>query len=97
MVVSSSQETFGVAVIEALSRGCPVIATRCGGPEDILSEKTGILTDPENDKTLSLAMTQMVTGYRNFNRDYLRTYAISHFGSKAFLESSLELYRHILN
>ncbi len=37
LVVTSDIETFSVVVIEALSMGVPVISTRCGGPEWILS------------------------------------------------------------
>lgn len=35
-VLSSFVETFGVVLIEAMSTGLPVIATRCGGPEGIV-------------------------------------------------------------
>ena len=33
-VLPSAGETFGVVYVEAMAAGLPVIATRCGGPED---------------------------------------------------------------
>ena len=43
-VVSSDTETFSVVCIEAMSSGRPVVATKCGGPEDIISDRSvGVL------------------------------------------------------
>lgn len=38
LAVSSRSESFGNAVVEALSYGLPVVATRCGGPQEILTD-----------------------------------------------------------
>ena len=39
----SVSETFGVAYIEAMSMGLPVIATKCMGPEDFVEKENGVL------------------------------------------------------
>lgn len=45
-VVSSWQEGLCIAGLEAMAVGCPVIATRCGGPEDyVISGQNGYLID----------------------------------------------------
>ena len=49
-VLSSHTEGFSIACIEAMACGVPVIATRSGGPEEILEGEAGILVptgDPE--------------------------------------------------
>ena len=51
MLVSRS-ETFGVAYIEALSCGVPVIATRCGGPEGFVHTGNGILVPVDDEEAL---------------------------------------------
>ena len=38
LVVSSIQESFGLAAMEALSVATPVVSTRCGGPQEILRD-----------------------------------------------------------
>lgn len=38
-LISSTVEPFGLTVIESLSRGIPVVSSKCGGPEEILPNK----------------------------------------------------------
>ncbi len=52
-VVSSQSESFGLAAVEAMSAGKPVVATRCGGPEEIVIDgETGIMVPVNNSKEL---------------------------------------------
>jgi 2-polyprenyl-3-methyl-5-hydroxy-6-metoxy-1,4-benzoquinol methylase len=45
-LVSSIVEPFGLTVVESLSRGIPVVSSRCGGPEEILPDE--YIYDAEN-------------------------------------------------
>jgi N-acetylgalactosamine-N,N'-diacetylbacillosaminyl-diphospho-undecaprenol 4-alpha-N-acetylgalactosaminyltransferase len=46
LISTSSSESFGNVVIESMACSVPVISTRCGGPEEIISDgKDGILVD----------------------------------------------------
>lgn len=43
-VVPSHQEGLCIAALEAMSCGCPVVSTRCGGPEEfVIDDQTGFL------------------------------------------------------
>ena len=54
-VLLSEKETFGVAYVEAMAAGLPVIACCSGGPEGFVTPRTGLLTgDGENDIISSL-------------------------------------------
>ena len=47
-VVPSHQEGLCIAALEAMACGCPVISTRCGGPEEfVINGKTGFLVNPD--------------------------------------------------
>lgn len=59
LAVTSETESFGLTVAEALSYGLPVVATRCGGPEEILDEgRFGTLIPVGDVAALSEALTQ---------------------------------------
>lgn len=49
MVHASKRESFGLAIVEAMSCGLPVVATQSAGPnETILDGATGALVDPDD-------------------------------------------------
>lgn len=53
VVIPSSYETFGRTGAEALACGVPVVATRCGGPNEYIAEGTGLLVPPGDPEALA--------------------------------------------
>ena len=54
-------EGFGIAFIEALSAGLPVITTAIGGGLEIVDSNCGILTPPNNAVAVAAAIRSLVT------------------------------------
>ncbi len=98
-VLPSLVETFGVVLIEALSTGLPVVATRCGGPEDIVRDGVGILCDPGDVHGLANALGEIYRDYPAYRKSeaQIRQYAVDAFSSKAVARSLLEIYEEVLS
>lgn len=96
LVSTSYIETFGVVLIEALSTGIPVIATRSGGPEDIVTEKTGILIDKGDFNSLVFALKKMKNEYACYQPNQIRQDIIQRFGRHATSKQITRLYQDIV-
>jgi glycosyltransferase involved in cell wall biosynthesis len=56
LVISSRTEGTPIVLLEALSAGVPVIATRVGGIPEIVSANEALLVPPENPEALAAAL-----------------------------------------
>ena len=97
LVLSSDVETFGVVIVEAMSVGLPVIATKCGGPESIVVAKTGMLVESNNKNKLCAAMKHMVENYDNYDSKAIRQIAIKTYGDKAYKDNIMNAIDSILS
>ncbi len=64
-VCSSRLETFGVAPLEALACGLPVISTRCGGPEEFIENPSGTLVGKDDPDAMANAMIKVAQSGKN--------------------------------
>lgn len=80
LVVSSFHETFGIVLIEAMATGIPVIATRCGGPNEIVTNETGLQVEAGDVLDLANAMESLRNG-REYSSRVLRDYVNDTFSS----------------
>jgi len=95
-ILPTRYEAFGAVLIEAMATGLPVIATRSGGPQYIVSDTSGILIDPENVDQLADAMARMIRDYSAFDPEQIRKETIRQYGENAVMEKYDRLFREII-
>ncbi len=95
-VLPSRYETFGVTVIEALSCGKPVVATRCGGPNEVVHDHNGLLVPPEDTAALGEALCRMAATLGRYDAEQIRAACIAKFGKGVVVKHLGMIYQRVL-
>ncbi|WP_177213130.1 glycosyltransferase [Celeribacter neptunius] len=96
LFVSSSQwEGFGLAIAEALTVGCPVVATDCpSGPAELLDHgRYGLMVPPKDPVALAKAMKDTSDGEVPVFLQQELDEALMCFAPRAIAQSYIELLR----
>ncbi len=94
LIHPSSYETFGLAVAESMACGRPVVMTRCGGPDELISPGTGILVDRRDPAILADAIRNAIEHYDRFDPEEIRKTG-RQFHPGEVISRLIEIYREI--
>lgn len=89
LALASRYESFGLVCAEALACGTPVVATRCGGPAEIVREPFGRLVEPGDSVALAAAMMETPRPGVPWDPELARQYVCDKFSMES-LASRLE-------
>jgi len=95
-VLPTRYEAFGVVLIEATATGLPLIATRSGGPESIITKENGILVERENPDELARAMKEIMTNISTYSAKEIRAQALKRYGDSSVMEQYSQLFLQLL-
>ena len=91
-VSASHFETFGVAVVEALATGMPVVVTASGGPESFVSDEVGRVAPVGDVTALAAAMADVAGRLPTFEPARLADYVRIRFGPEQLVRSLYAVY-----
>lgn len=80
--IAPQTEDFGIAMVEALAAGCPVIAKNLGGAREIVDQTSGVLIDQMTPENLAQQIERFSN--HNFSASACRQKA-EHFSKRNFL------------
>lgn len=96
-VVSSHTETFGVAALEALACGLPVISTECGGPRDFITDQLGVFCKVNDPKELAFAIDKMFDHIDDYDRKAISETIHSKFSGKTIAKQLTDIFESVVN
>jgi len=99
LAIASNSEGFSLAAIQAMSSGVPVVATRCGGPEEIIDDQVDGLLVPAADPEGLAAGLRLVSeslGLRGALVGAARRKVEERFSLAAMISKYERVYRKVL-
>ncbi len=85
-------EPFGIAVIEAMSQGKPVVGSPYGSLPELINSDSGFIAKNYNDLERLLSEDHSFT----FNAEKIRQYAEKNFGIEKYTANYLNLYKKVI-
>jgi glycosyltransferase involved in cell wall biosynthesis len=95
-ILSSRIETFGVAAIEALACGVPVIATDCGGSRSYMNDFNGLLIPINDVKALSEAISYMIEHYKDYDRKLIAEDCKQRFSGEVIAKKIEKIFMDVI-
>lgn len=96
-VSSSRRETFCSVAAEALACGTPLIITRCGGPEEFVTESDGVMVAADDPVAFAAGILRAIGRRETFDGAAMRARIVERFGRDAWRAQALALYRAVVS
>ena len=81
-ICSSRREMLSCVLHECAACGKPAIGTMCGGPQDIITDETGMLVPVDDIDSMAQAMLRMMDEAKNYDPQKIRESILARFGKE---------------
>lgn len=95
LLLSSNYEGFPLVLLEAISRGLPLISTDCPtGPADLITEENGLLVPVNDTMAFTKACTQLYHGRSHFDHHQIQQ-ASQKFDITAYIKHLNQIFQSV--
>ena len=95
-VLPSFSEGLTTSLVEAMACGLPVVATRCGGPEEVVNEEVGRLVAVGDAEDLAAGILAVLDEYDCYDREAIRRQAEERYDYRRVAARIHALYEEVL-
>jgi glycosyltransferase involved in cell wall biosynthesis len=95
-ISASIFESAGVSVQEAMLLGKPLVVTKSGGANSLVTEDSAIVVDRESTEALVNGIKEMSNRLPEFDTEKIRKYALANFEINQVSKKYMELYTSLL-
>ncbi len=95
-VLPSFSEGLTTSLVEAIACGLPVVATRCGGPEEVVNEEVGRLVAVGDAADLAAGILAVLDEYGRYDRAAIRRQAEQRYDYRRVAARIGALYEEVL-
>lgn len=94
-ISASIYESAGVSIEEALLLGKPVLVTKSGGANSLVTDEVAVVVDKGSTEALIQGIKKIIEQLDKYEPDVIREYAIGNFEMDRVTQQYMELYNTI--
>ena len=94
-VSSSRRETFCTVAAEAMACGTPLILTRCGGPEEFVTQDDGVMVEPDDVSAFAAGIREGFARRDRFDGGAIHDRIVGRFGRDAWTQQAMAVYDRV--
>ena len=92
LVSASEAETFGVTLIEGMALGMPIVATRSGGPDSIVTPEVGKLVDEWSAAAIADAIEEVIRHIDRYDPAKMRAHCEARYSTSVVSDALKSIY-----
>lgn len=96
-VLPSRREGFGLSLAEAIACGKPVVSTKSGGPEEIVTSENGYLVDTDSSDQLSEKINYLLSGSFPHTSKTIRMSIRQKFSHDVIMNQMISFYQKVID
>ncbi len=95
-ISASIMEASGVSIQEQMFMGLPVLVTKSGGCNSLVTSDTAIVVDKESTDALAQGILLMIDRYNQFDKIKIQEYANENFNMENVTQKYVNLYERLI-